>query len=59
MLRFTLAHPSLHTTIVGTKNPEHLEENLRTAQRGPLPQDTYQEPKRRLAEVGLVQGKAS
>jgi len=27
LLRFTLSHPDLHTTIVGTMNPDHLAQN--------------------------------
>ena len=53
MLRFTLAHPQIHTTIVGTHNPEHLRENVRTAQRGPLSPDVYAEAKRRLDAAGV------
>jgi aryl-alcohol dehydrogenase-like predicted oxidoreductase len=37
ILRYTLAHPHCHTTIVGTCNAEHLAENLAAAARGPLP----------------------
>jgi aryl-alcohol dehydrogenase-like predicted oxidoreductase len=48
MLRFTLSHPQMHTTIVGTANPEHLAANLRAAEKGPLPPDVYEEAKRRL-----------
>jgi aryl-alcohol dehydrogenase-like predicted oxidoreductase len=48
LLRYTLAHPDLHTTIVGTQNMDHLRENLDVAKRGPLPADTYAEAKRRL-----------
>ena len=51
MLRYTLAHPDLHTTIVGTQNPDHLRENVEAARRGPLPPDTYAEAKRRLRAV--------
>jgi aryl-alcohol dehydrogenase-like predicted oxidoreductase len=47
-LRFTLTHPDLHTTIVGTKNPDHLAANVAAAARGPLPPDVYEEAKRRL-----------
>ncbi len=54
MLRFTLAHPDLHTTIVGTKNPDHLAENVVAARRGGLPQDTYEEAKRRLDAAGVT-----
>ena len=51
MLRYTLAHPGLHTTIVGTQNADHLRENVEAAERGPLPPDTYAEAKRRLQAV--------
>ena len=53
MLRFTISHPDMHTTIVGTLNPEHLEENLRGIKAGSLPADTYAEAKRHLDEVGI------
>src|SRR5438128_840721 len=36
MLRFTLSDPNLDTTIVGTKNPDHLQENLEAAGKVPL-----------------------
>ena len=49
MLRFTLTHPDLHTTIVGTINPDHLQDNVNAALKGPLPQDVYEEAKRRLS----------
>lgn len=49
MLRFTLSHPDMHTTIVGTSNPEHLQANLVAAAKGPLPSDLYEEAKKRLA----------
>ncbi|HLN18211.1 MAG TPA: aldo/keto reductase [Acidimicrobiales bacterium] len=47
MLRFTLSHPDMHTTIVGTKNPDHLAANVAAASNGPLPTDVYDEAKRR------------
>ena len=52
ILRFTLSHPHCHTTIVGTLLPEHLAENVATAQKGPLPPDVYEEAKKRLDAVG-------
>ncbi len=52
LLRFTLSHPQLSTTIVGTLNPAHLAENVRDAARGALPPDVYAEAKRRLDVVG-------
>ena len=48
LLRFTLSHPSMHTTIVGTMSPEHLRQNLRAYRRGPLFPAVYAEAKRRL-----------
>ncbi len=48
LLRFTNSHPGMSTNIVGTSNPEHLRENIAAAARGPLPQTTYDEAKRRL-----------
>ncbi|MBB6636848.1 aldo/keto reductase [Cohnella thailandensis] len=51
LLRFTLSHPNLSTTIVGTMKPEHLLENVRVAEKGRLPADVYAEAKRRLDSV--------
>jgi aryl-alcohol dehydrogenase-like predicted oxidoreductase len=51
VLRFTLSHPDLHTTIVGTANTQHLDANLNAARKGPLPPDVYAEAKRRLASA--------
>jgi aryl-alcohol dehydrogenase-like predicted oxidoreductase len=51
-LRFTLSHPDLSSTIVGTASPEHLRSNLEIAAKGPLPPDLYAEAKRRLDTVG-------
>jgi aryl-alcohol dehydrogenase-like predicted oxidoreductase len=48
ILRFTLSHPALSTTIVGTANPAHLAGNIATAEKGPLPADLYEEAKKRL-----------
>lgn len=48
MLRFTLSHPDLDTTIVGTANPTHLRQNIEAARKGPLASDVVEEAKRRL-----------
>jgi aryl-alcohol dehydrogenase-like predicted oxidoreductase len=53
-LRFTLSHPELTTTIVGTRNLEHLAANVRTAKQGPLPEAIVTEAKRRLSLVGAT-----
>ena len=39
MLRFTLSHPALDTTIVGTSSVGHLRDNLAAAASGALPED--------------------
>lgn len=48
ILRYTLSHPYCHTTIVGTRNPAHLLDNLAAAAQGPLPSDLYNEVKQRV-----------
>ena len=48
ILRFTLSHPGLSTTIVGTASPDHLASNIATAEKGPLPADLYAEAQKRL-----------
>jgi aryl-alcohol dehydrogenase-like predicted oxidoreductase len=52
ILRFTISHPDLDTTIVGTVNPDHLQDNIAALLAGPLPADVYAEAKRRLADAG-------
>ena len=59
MLRFTLSHPQIHTIIVGTRNRDHLRENVPVVQRGPLAPDVYAEAKRRLDGVGVKAAGAS
>jgi predicted aldo/keto reductase-like oxidoreductase len=53
ILRFTFSHPDMDTTIVGTVNPVHLEDNLAALRKGPLPPELYTEAKRRLTAAGL------
>ena len=59
MLRFNLAHPNVHTIIVGTQNIDHSRDNVRCAQPGPLPPETYAEAKRRLDAAGLIPASVS
>ncbi len=51
MVRFTISLPELDTTIIGTKNLDHLRENLAAAQKGSLPEALVFEAKRRLART--------
>jgi aryl-alcohol dehydrogenase-like predicted oxidoreductase len=48
VLRFTLSHPALSSTIVGTSTAEHLRTNLAIAEKGSLPPDLYEAAKVRL-----------
>ncbi len=49
ILRYTLSHPDCHTTIVGTCNDQHLDENLAAAMAGPLDAALYHEVTRRVS----------
>jgi aryl-alcohol dehydrogenase-like predicted oxidoreductase len=53
VLRFTLSHPDLSSTIVGTANPAHLAANVAIAEKGPLPPETYAAVRARLGGPGL------
>jgi aryl-alcohol dehydrogenase-like predicted oxidoreductase len=52
MLRFTLSHPELSSTIVGTANLEHLRANIAVAEKGPLSAQLYEAAKRRFSANG-------
>jgi aryl-alcohol dehydrogenase-like predicted oxidoreductase len=52
MVRFAIAEPALDTTIIGTKNLDHLRDNVAAARKGPLPANLVTEAKRRLDETG-------
>ena len=54
ILRYTLSHPDVHSTIVGTTNPKHLAENAQAVLAGPLSPDVYAEAKQRLDRIGLT-----
>lgn len=57
LLRFTNSHPGMSTNIVGTKSHEHLRDNVEAAARGPLPQSTYDEVKKRLDAAAQAEAK--
>lgn len=52
ILRFTLANPNLDSTIVGTRDPAHLRQNIEAALKGPLPEDVVREAMTRLDQAG-------
>lgn len=51
ILRYTLSHPDCHTTIVGTCNWNHFQENQTSAEHGALPPELYAEVTRRVASA--------
>ena len=51
LLRYTISHPDLDTTIIGTLDPEHVLKNISAAAKGPLPASTYEEANRRLTAL--------
>jgi aryl-alcohol dehydrogenase-like predicted oxidoreductase len=53
LLRFAIARSGLHTTIIGTKSLDHLADNIKAVEAGPLPADILIEAERRLAKAGL------
>jgi aryl-alcohol dehydrogenase-like predicted oxidoreductase len=56
LIRFALNHPGLSTMIIGSKNVDHIAANVRAVQKGKLPDDVYEEAKRRLDAAGIVAG---
>jgi len=52
VLRFTLSHPGMSSTIVGTSRRDHLASNVAIAEKGPLPRDLYDAAKRLLPVSG-------
>jgi aryl-alcohol dehydrogenase-like predicted oxidoreductase len=56
LLRFVITHPDVHTIIVGTKNLDHLADNVSAANIGALSEDVYQQTIARLQSTGINPG---
>jgi aryl-alcohol dehydrogenase-like predicted oxidoreductase len=54
MLRFAITHPDYSTDIIGTRSLEHLDDNIKTFEIGPLPDEVYSEAKTRLDSIGVT-----
>jgi aryl-alcohol dehydrogenase-like predicted oxidoreductase len=57
LLRFVISHPDVHTVIVGTKNLDHLAENVAAVQHGVLSDDVYQQTIAKLRSAGIQPSK--
>ena len=57
ILRYCLSHPGVDTVVNGTVSLEELRENVRTAERGPLPPDVVDEVNRRMSTVDVTPAK--
>ncbi|MBA62058.1 MAG: aldo/keto reductase [Planctomycetaceae bacterium] len=55
ILRYTISHLHCDTTIVGTCNEEHLDENLKSISRGPLETELYNQITSRVQKVLAAQ----
>lgn len=51
-VRFTVYAAGVHSAIIGTRRPEHLEQNLRLAAKGPLPADLLRQISERFSVCG-------
>lgn len=54
LLRYTISNPGVTTAIVGTKDVNHLEQNIRAARRGVLSPEVYVKAKELMTSVGQV-----
>ena len=52
LLRYTISHPDLSTTIIGTMSPEHVKRNVVAAGKGPLPESVCMDLRERFARTG-------
>ncbi|SUZ84246.1 uncharacterized protein METZ01_LOCUS37100 [marine metagenome] len=52
LLRYTISHPNLSTTIIGTMDPEHVKRNVAAAGKGPLPESVCTDLRERFARTG-------
>jgi aryl-alcohol dehydrogenase-like predicted oxidoreductase len=55
-IRYALSNPGLSNILIGTRQIDHLVDNIKAANKGPLPPDLYLEAKRRMNFSGNVPG---
>ncbi len=54
LIRLTISHPGVSTLIIGSKNLAHIAANIRAANQGVLPAQTYAQAMRRLSATGIA-----
>lgn len=54
LIRYAASHPGISAMIIGTKSLDHLQQNVRAAEKGKLTPEKYEEAKRRLDSVGIT-----
>ena len=54
MMRYAISHPDYSTVIIGTRSLDHLADNIKTFEEGPLAADVVSEAKKRLNAAGAT-----
>ena len=54
MLRYAISHPDYSRVIIGTRSLDHLADNIKTFEEGPLSADVVVEAKKRLDAAGVT-----
>ncbi len=54
MLRYAISHPDYSTAIIGTRSLDHLADNIKTFEKGPLSVDVMEEARKRLDAAGAT-----
>ena len=54
MMRYAISHPDYSTVIIGTRSLDHLADNIKTFEEGPLSADVVSEAKKRLDAAGAT-----
>lgn len=58
LIRYALSHPAISSLVIGTRNIEHLDEDIKAVEKGKLSNEVYEEAKRRLNFAGVIAGPA-
>lgn len=56
LIRYALSHPAISSLVIGTKNIEHMLDDIKAVEKGKLSDEVYAEAKRRLNFAGVFAG---